>query len=133
MKVSYHESGQRHLKIGSGPAMFVMHSSRPEWIRTEERLWSKSFENFASLLPYNGEAADAVLEIELPSAAGDTIAFAQVSVGQFFDPEGWTMDGVRQATLRQKIVCVRESPSQLRLCIRVLRLSQDGDGRITSG
>ena len=49
VKVSYHESGQRHLKIGSGPAMFVMHSSRPEWIRTEERLWSKSFENFASL------------------------------------------------------------------------------------
>src|SRR5262245_16443611 len=68
-KVSYHESGQRHLKIGSSPAMFVRHSTQPEWIRTEEKLWSQSFENFTSLLPYSEEASDAVCDIELPSVS----------------------------------------------------------------
>ena len=124
VKISYHESGQKHLKIGSSPAMFVMQLDGPEWIRTEEPVWSKSFENFADLLPYDREPADAVFEIELPPVSADTIALAQVSIGRFFDPTGWTMGGVQQATLQQKVFKVPASPSQLCLCVRVLRLSQ---------
>lgn len=95
--------------------MFVMHADQPEWIRNEEELWSKSFENFTSLLPYNGEPAHAVRDIQLPAFAADAITFAQVSIGRFFDPEGWTMDQVTQATLEQEILRVPTSLSQLRL------------------
>ena len=103
--------------------MFVMHLERPAWIRTEEAVWAKSFENFAELLPYDGESADAVFEIELPPA-GSTVAlhFIQVSIGGFFQPQDWTMDEVRQATVGEKVFEVPASPSQLRLCVRVLKL-----------
>jgi hypothetical protein len=65
VKVGYHESGQKHLKIGNGPALFTMHLDRPEWIHSEEAVWAKSFENFAQLLKYDGEQADALFEFEL--------------------------------------------------------------------
>ena len=126
VKVSYHESGQRHLKIGNNPAMFALHSTRPEWVYAEEQLWSKSFENFESLLPYEGALADAVHEIDLPDLEEDRITFAEVSIGRFFDPVGWTTDQVTQATLDQKTLLVPISPSKLQLCIRVLRLSREG-------
>ena len=125
VKVSYHESGRRHLKIGNSPAMFAMHTTRPEWVYAEEKLWSDSFEKFASLLPYEGARADFVHEIELPDLEEDRPTFAQVSIGRFFDPEGWTRDQVTQATLDQKTLLVPISTSQLQLCIRVLRLSRE--------
>jgi len=103
--------------------MFVMQRDRPGWIRREEHIWSKSFENFAALLPYEGQPADAVFDIELPPLSVDTIAFAEVSIGRFFDPTGWTMDGVEQATLQQKIFKVAATASQLCLCVRLLRAS----------
>src|SRR5207249_1812130 len=68
VKVSYHESGEKHVKIGCSPAMFVMHLERPEWIRTEEAVWAQSFENFTALLPHDGKSADALFEVELPPA-----------------------------------------------------------------
>ena len=106
--------------------MFALHSTRPEWVYAEEQLWSKSFENFESLLPYEGALADAVHEIDLPDLEEDRITFAEVSIGRFLDPMGWTTDQVTQATLDQKTLLVPISPSKLQLCIRVLRLSREG-------
>jgi hypothetical protein len=86
-------------------------------------VWSKSFENFSGLLPYNNEPADATYEIDLPPLPYvDRIIFAQVSIGRFFDPKGWTMDGVIQSTLQQQVFRVPISPSNLLLCVRVLEL-----------
>ena len=128
IKTSYHESGQRHLKIGNGPAMFVRHLDRPKWIRREQPVWEQSFENFSDLLPYNGQSADGIFEIDLPTIPYvDTITFAQVSIGRFFDPQGWSMDGVTLSTLKQQIFTVPISPSQMLLCVRVLRLSHSCD------
>jgi len=103
--------------------MFVIHLDRPEWIRSEEKVWSKSFENFNDLLPYNEQPADAVFAIDLPTIAYvGTITFAKVSIGRFFDPEGWSIDGMKQSTLKQQMFTVPISPSQLLLCIRTIRL-----------
>src|SRR5262245_34276590 len=114
VKVSYHESGQRHVKIGQGPPMFVMRLDKPEWILQEERVWSQSFENFKDLLPYRGEPANAVFEIDLPTTPHlNAITFAQVSIGQFFDPEGWSMDEVVQNTLKQQVFRVAIFASQV--------------------
>jgi len=109
VKISHHESGQRHMKVGNGPAMFVMQLDSPKWIRSEDSAWSQSFENFADLLLYNGEPADAVFDIELPPVSAGTIAFAEVSIGRCFDPAGWTMDEVQQATLQQSVFKVPAS------------------------
>jgi hypothetical protein len=65
--------------------MFVMQLDRPEWLRSNEDVWSQSFENFADLLPYKGEIADAIYDIDLPALPyDDKIVFAQVSIGRFF-------------------------------------------------
>jgi hypothetical protein len=119
VKISYHKSGQRHLKIGKGPAMFALPLSRPEWIQRDEPVWEKSFENFSVLLPYNGQPANAIFEIELPPPYVDTITFAQVTIGRFFNPQGWSMDGVTLTTLKQQVFKVPISPSQMLLCVRV--------------
>ena len=122
VKVSYHESGQQHLKIGNGPAMFTMHLERPEWIRSEETVWSKSFENFPQLLRYKNEWADEIFEFGLPPPSEDRLPFLQVSIGRFFAPEGWTMDDVELRTVQQEVFEVPSSPSLLRLCVRILNL-----------
>ncbi len=122
VKISYHESGQRHLKIGDGPAMFVQELNPLKWIKLEEHVWPKSFENFASLLPYKGQPADDIFDIDLPTASANTITFGQVSVGRFFDPKGWDYCGVTQTTLQQQVFPVAKSPSNLSICVRVLRL-----------
>jgi hypothetical protein len=62
VKVSYHQSGQRHLKHGNGRAMFVLQLDRPEWIQKEEPCWESSFENFAHLPAYQGERAESVYD-----------------------------------------------------------------------
>jgi hypothetical protein len=121
VKVSYHESGQKHLKIGNGQALFIMHLERPEWIRAEEPVWSQSFENFSQLLRYDGEWADEIFEFALPSSE-DGVSFLQVSIGRFFDPEGWTMDDVELRTVQERVFEVPSSASQLRLCVRILNL-----------
>ncbi|MBI3679215.1 MAG: hypothetical protein HY235_02240 [Acidobacteria bacterium] len=120
VKVSYHESGQKHVKIGqSGPIMPPMHLDPTEAIVTEEKPWSKSFENFANLLPYKGEAANDVFEIELPPLPYvDTITFAQIAIGRSFDPKG----GVDQVTLKQEVFPVPHSTDGLQVCVRLLRL-----------
>lgn len=87
VKISYHESGQRHLKFGNGSAMFVMNLDRPEWICSEEQLWEKSSENFDALVPYNGQAPDGIFEIDLPGSSNDAITFAQISIGKFGSPQ----------------------------------------------
>jgi hypothetical protein len=124
VKVSYHESGQKHVKIGqSSPIMPPMHLDPTEAIVTEEKPWSKSFENFAKLLPYKGGAANDVFEIELPPLPYvDTIAFAQIAIGRSFDPKGWTMSGVDQVTLKQEVFPVPHSTDGLQVCVRLLRL-----------
>ena len=123
VKISYHESGQRHLKVGNGPAMFIMHSDRPGWIRAEESVWSKSFENFEQLLRYDGEQASAFYEVELPVTGAEALPFFQVSIGRVFEPTGWTMDEVRQTTVEERVFEVPSSLSNLRLCVRTLQLT----------
>jgi hypothetical protein len=109
--------------------MFIMHLERPEWIHSEEAVWEKSFENFTQLLPYNGEPADALFEFELPPVTEDALPFVQVSIGRFFDPQGWTIDDVEQITVQGKVFEVPASPSQLRLCVRILKLTSDPTSR----
>src|SRR5437879_4087930 len=56
VKVSYHASGQKHVKIGkSDPVIAPMHLDPPLLLVTEETPWSQSVENFSTLLPYKGE------------------------------------------------------------------------------
>jgi hypothetical protein len=72
VKVSYHESGQKRVRIGqSGPIMPPMHLD---------------------------------------------------SVGRSFDPEGWSMDGVDQVTLKQEVFLVPHSTDGLQGCVRLLQL-----------
>jgi hypothetical protein len=124
VKVSYHESGQEHVKIGqSKPIMSPMQLDPTQAILTEEKPWSKSFENLADLLPYKGEAANDVFEIELPPLPYvDTITFAQIAIGRLFDPKGWSMDEVDLMTLKQEVFPVPHSTDGLQVCVRLLRL-----------
>lgn len=102
--------------------MFVLQLDRTEWIRKEEPCWESSFGNFADLLPYQSEDADDVYEIKLPSPSTSTITFAQVSIGRFFDLQAWKNEDVTLATLQQQVFLVPKSPSNLSICVRVLRL-----------
>src|SRR6266851_4916761 len=103
-RVSYHKSAQKDLKIGASAAIMPMQLDPTEAIVTEESPWFQSFENFSALLPYKGEPADDIFEIELlPIPYVDTIALAQIGIGRAFNPEGWTMDGVDQVTVKQEI------------------------------
>lgn len=124
VKVSYHQSGQQHVKIGhGGPIMAPMQLDPTEAIVTEEKPWSKSFENFADLLPYTGQPANDVFEIDLPLLPYvDTITFAQIAIGRSFDPKGWSMDEVDQVMLRQEVFPVAHSKDGLQVCVRLLRL-----------
>ncbi len=123
VKVSYHESGQIHLKIGRSDAMFKRFNDAPASIMDEESIWSKSFENFPDLLPSNTDPADDVFDIELPPLPyTDTITFAQVIVGRIFDPKGWAMGGVEQTTIDQKTFRPDPAVSGLSVCVRVARL-----------
>ena len=127
-KISYHRSGQKHLKLGKGPSLFnPMFLDPPKWIDTEEECFHKSFENFAKLLPYEGEAADEVFEIELPPPSNTRLTFAQVSVGRFFVPQGWKEEGVRLTTLDQRQFAIPSSPSSLSIYVRVLQLHEEND------
>jgi hypothetical protein len=125
VKISYHESGQQHLTIGSGvPLLPPMQPDPIEAILTEEKPWSNSFENFADLLPYKRENANDVFEIDLVPLQSDpkTIPFAQVSVGRAFDSHGWTMDEVDQLTIKQQVFPLPNNDSDLQFCVRILRL-----------
>jgi hypothetical protein len=121
VKTTYHKSGQQHVKIGQGPPLFPVQLDPTAAILTEENPWAKSFENFVDLLPYKGETANDVFEID-PSEWSDPNAFAQVSIGRAFDQCGWTLDEVDQITLRQQVFVVPNSASGLQVCVRILRL-----------
>jgi hypothetical protein len=66
-KVSYHASGQTHVKVGKSGAMLRRFNAPPASLAGEENIWSKSFENFATLLPWTNEPANDILEIKLPA------------------------------------------------------------------
>jgi hypothetical protein len=76
-KISYHASGQHHLKLGDGPAMFVRHEDQPAWIRLEKNIFAKSLENFSTLLQYKGERADDKFDLELPPASSTTMPYIE--------------------------------------------------------
>jgi len=61
-----------------------MYSDLPKAIRSKEHVWAESFENFAELLPFNGEQSDALFEFELSSMCADPRHFLQVSIGRLF-------------------------------------------------
>jgi len=123
VKVSYHESGQKHVKIGKDrPIMPPMHLEPTEFIVTEEKPWSKSFENFAGLLRYEGEPDNNVVEFEVPPLPYVDITFVEIAIGRSFDPKGWSMDGVDQVTLKQEVFPVPHSTDGLQVCVRLLRL-----------
>ena len=121
---SYHESGQRHVTIGKGPRFFILHSDKVECIASDEWVWSNDFENFSELMPYKGQAADAVFEISLPPTPhADSICFAEVRIGREFSTEGWTMNGVTASIVEHRVIQVPLSPSQISICVQILRLS----------
>lgn len=124
VKVSYHESGEQHVKVGSGlPIMQLMQLDPTEVIWTEETPWSQSFENFNDLLPYTGQIADDTFEIELAlSPPLDSITFAEIAIGRSFGSKEWTMEGVEHNVLNQKVFAVPQSINGLQVCVRVLRL-----------
>jgi hypothetical protein len=124
VKVSYHESGQTHVKVGPGaPITPPMQLDPTEAISTEEKPWSKSFENFNDLMPYCGEPANDTFTIELPPLPYvDSITFAQVAIGRSFDAKDWALDGVDQVTTKQQVFPVPQSPNGLEVCVRILRL-----------
>jgi len=122
-KVSYHASGQHHLKLGKGPAMFVRQEDRTEWIRAEKNVFSKSLENFSALLPYKGQQVDERFDLELPSPSPTTLPYIEVSIGQIFEPKkNWTHMDVSAITLAQKVFSVLHSPSELKICVRLFRM-----------
>ncbi|HZT33006.1 MAG TPA: hypothetical protein VFA33_24170 [Bryobacteraceae bacterium] len=124
VKVSYHESGQKHVKVGNGvPIIPPMYLDPTEAIITEEKAWSKSFENFEDLLPYSGQPANDTFTIELPPLRYvDSITFAQIAIGRSFDPNDWSLDGVDQVTTKQQVFPVPQSSNGLQMCVRILRL-----------
>ncbi len=121
-KISYHASGQRHLKLGNGPAMFVRHDDQPAWIRSEKDVFAKSLENFSTLLRYKGELADDKFDLELPSASPTTMVYIEVSIGRTFDSKDWKHLDVRAVTLSQKDFVVLHSPSALKICVRLFQM-----------
>jgi len=123
VKISYHESGQRHLKIGNAPAMFVRQEGHPGYIREERRLWSKSFENFSKLLMYEGQPADDLLRLELPSLSCDRLHLAEISIGNDFSPQGWVHEDVSLRMLEEHLFKIRMGFSSITICVRSLVLS----------
>ena len=122
VKVSYHESGQQHVKIGdSGTMIPAMQLDPTSAILTEENPWSKSLENFAYLLPWKKKPASAVLDLDVPPSA-DGVAVVQISIGRHFHQGDWTMENVDHVTLRQEIFSVPHSTDGLQVCVRVCRL-----------
>lgn len=122
-KVSYHESGQKHVKVGSGePIIKPLLLDPLKAIRTEESVWSKDFKNFNDLLVYSGQPADDIFEIEYMAPSVDSINFAEIAVGRSFGDDAWIMDGVAQEVLQQKLFSVPQPMEELQVCVRVLRL-----------
>ncbi len=123
VKVSYHESGQVHVKVRKSGAMFKRFYEPPASLVGEESVWSQSFENFSTLLRWKDEPANDIHEIKLPALPyTDTITFAQVVVGRRFTPDRWVSDGVEQEVIEQKAFKPDVSLSGLSVCIRVVRL-----------
>jgi hypothetical protein len=124
VKVSYHESGQQHVKVGGGaPIMPPMQLDRTEAIVTEEKPWSKSFENFYDLLPYAGQPANDIVTVEVPPLpCVESITFAQIAIGRSFRSEGWAIEGVEQVTTKQQVFRVPQSADGLQVCVRIMRL-----------
>ena len=123
-KVSYHASGERHVKRGNGPSLYTLRLDPPEWIESEESCWEQSFENFSTLLSYRDESADDIFAIDLTAFSDDTITLAQVSIGRFFDTPSWIDDGVRLTTLHQQVFPVTKLGTDLSICVRVIQLKQ---------
>lgn len=123
VKVSYHRSGQKHVKFGLGaPIMPPMLLEPTEAIVTEEEPWLKGFENFNDLLTYESQASDHVCEIECPPLPYvDTMTFAQVGIGRSFEPKEWAIDGVKHVTLKQEVFPI-QTANGFQICVRVLRL-----------
>lgn len=77
-KVSYHESGQSHYKVGSSapilpfvdlPPRFLKESALP-LTHTRRRLFAVSLENMPTLLQYTGQPYDRKIGIRLPNVDG---------------------------------------------------------------
>lgn len=121
-KLSYHESGERHLMIGNGEREFRMFLDPPSRIVTQETPWIQVFDKFNSLLDYGryqGPPPNEIVTMDvsdvLPSG---THHFAEVSIGRRFDGNEWTLDGVQKREIRRWTFLLEKSPSRLQLCVR---------------
>jgi hypothetical protein len=120
-KISFHESGQRHAKIDRGKAQLVYHGLPPQLVEGQAWLFSISFENFASLLPFHGQHYDVVETIDLRTFSANTLPYVEIATGQNFltRPEIHEPDYVERLVsekiLRDKVP---------RVCIRVKVLEQ---------
>src|SRR5207247_5328590 len=77
-------AGWRHAKIDKGKAQLIQYRLPPRLIEGEERLFSISFENYASLLPYHRQDHDVIETIDLRRFAAGTIPFVEIAVGRHF-------------------------------------------------
>ena len=115
-KISFHASGQRHVKIDKGEAQIVDYRLPPDLIEGEEGLFTISFENFASLRDYRAQRYDATEVIDITQFKPGTLPFVQVSIGQTFriQPDVHEPDYIEK-TLHETIM--RDIPPKI--CVRV--------------
>jgi hypothetical protein len=122
-KISLHATGQWHAKIGRGKAQLVRYELPPASIEGEEQLFSISFENFASLLPYDAQKYDAVEIIDLAAFPADTVPYVEVATGQRFLCGPDIQDSNYIERLVSERIVRNTAP---KICIRVKVLEQPG-------
>jgi hypothetical protein len=84
VKISFHASGQRHVQIGKGAHQLIRHETPRDLLSTEDGLLTTSLDNFTSLMPYKGEAFNAVETIDLRTFPANSLPLVEVAVGNSF-------------------------------------------------
>jgi hypothetical protein len=128
LKVSYHESGQKHLKRQaktqeSKPKFVVepIYITPTREILTEEMPWARSLDGLQYLQLFTGrKKAFAVCELQRPEGLE---AFATVSIGREFNEDAWVFEGARLSTITKSIYSVPSHPTGLKICVRLAILS----------
>ncbi|MBL8292598.1 MAG: hypothetical protein JNN08_12220 [Bryobacterales bacterium] len=120
VKISFHESDQRHIRIGKGKPQLEQHETPAHLLIEEESLFGTSFENFATLLSYKQESFDVVEIIDFAEFPAESIPFVEVAVGRVFRVSETVIEpGYMETVVRENVV--RKEPPGI--CIRVKYLS----------
>jgi hypothetical protein len=107
-KVSYHESGQSHYKVGSSAPILPFVDLPPRFLKesalslthTRRRLFAVSLENMQTLPQYTGQPYDRKIEIRLPNVDGlfVTELYLGSSTGQRW---GYEAEGYVETTISE--------------------------------